>query len=63
MIDSTPQSIFVLDTQARTLYANQVALDYTGLSLGDLAAGDLRRRIPPSRRGGSRPGSTDRGAV
>src|SRR5207253_2495015 len=43
--DAIPQTIVVLDADGHTLYANQSALDYTGLTMEDVATSDFRARI------------------
>jgi formate hydrogenlyase transcriptional activator len=43
--DAIPQMIVVLHPDGRTLYANRVALDYTGLTLQDFRAEDFRARV------------------
>jgi formate hydrogenlyase transcriptional activator len=43
--DAIPQMIVVLHSDGRTLYANRVALDYTGLTLEDIRAEDFRARV------------------
>jgi len=45
MTDAIPQTIFVLNPNGKAIYANRVALEYTGLSLDDLRAEDLRARV------------------
>lgn len=42
--DAIPQMIIVLHPDGRTLYANRVALDYTGLTLQDVQAENFRER-------------------
>src|SRR5262249_3471241 len=44
IIDAIPQTIVVLGPDGRTLYANQATLDYTGLTLDEVMAGDFRTR-------------------
>jgi formate hydrogenlyase transcriptional activator len=43
--DAIPLSIFVLDPDGRSIYANRVALDYTGMSLDDVVQKNFRERI------------------
>ena len=43
--DAIPQAISVLAPDGAILYANEVVLDYTGLSLEDVKAGDFRARV------------------
>jgi len=43
--DAIPQTIVVLDPSGAPLYANQATLDYTGLTLDDVAAPRFRDRI------------------
>lgn len=43
--DAIPQMIVVLHPDDRTLYANRVALQYTGLTLQEFRAEDFRARI------------------
>ena len=43
--DAIPQAISVLAPDGRMLYANEVVLDYTGLSLEDVKADDFRARL------------------
>jgi formate hydrogenlyase transcriptional activator len=43
--DAIPQAISVLAPDGRILYANEVVLDYTGLSLEDVKADDFRARL------------------
>jgi formate hydrogenlyase transcriptional activator len=45
IIDAIPQHIVVLGPEGDTLYANQVVLDYTGLTLGEVMAADFRARV------------------
>jgi formate hydrogenlyase transcriptional activator len=45
MTDAIPQTIFVLNPNGKPVYANRVALEYTGLSLDDLRADDFRTRF------------------
>jgi formate hydrogenlyase transcriptional activator len=42
--DAIPQMIVVLHPDGRTLYANRMALDYTGLTLQDIRAENFRDR-------------------
>jgi PAS domain S-box-containing protein len=43
--DAIPHAISVLAPDGTILYANEVVLDYTGLSLGDIKADDFRARL------------------
>jgi formate hydrogenlyase transcriptional activator len=43
--DAIPQTIVVLDSAGAPLYANHATLDYTGLTLQDVAAPNFRQRI------------------
>src|SRR5215813_5715357 len=43
--DLIPQTIIVLNTEGKAIYANRVALEYTGLSLDEMQADDSRERI------------------
>jgi len=43
--DAIPQAIIVLDPDGRSLYANRVTLDYTGLSLAEARSEDFRTRV------------------
>jgi formate hydrogenlyase transcriptional activator len=43
--DAIPQTIVVQDPSGHPLYANQAALDYTGLSVQDVVTSDFRARI------------------
>jgi formate hydrogenlyase transcriptional activator len=43
--DAIPQTIFVQGPSGVPLYANQAALDYTGLTMQDVVASDFRARI------------------
>ena len=45
MTDAIPQTIFVLNPDGKAIYANRVALEYTGRSLDDVRADDFRERI------------------
>jgi len=45
MTDAIPQTIIVVNPDGKAIYANRVALEYTGLSLDDVRAGDFRARI------------------
>jgi formate hydrogenlyase transcriptional activator len=44
MTDAIPQSIVVLSPEGHTLYANRVALEYTGLSMEEFRGDDSRPR-------------------
>jgi formate hydrogenlyase transcriptional activator len=43
--DAIPQTIVVQDPGGRPLYANQAALDYTGLTMQDVVSSDFRAQI------------------
>jgi formate hydrogenlyase transcriptional activator len=43
--DLIPQTIMVLSPEGRAIYANRGVLEYTGLSLEELRAGDFRSRV------------------
>jgi formate hydrogenlyase transcriptional activator len=45
MTDAIPQTIIVLNPDGKVIYANRVALEYTGLSLNDVRADDFRARV------------------
>jgi PAS domain S-box-containing protein len=45
MTDVIPQTITVLNPDGRAVYANRVALEYTGLSLDEVRANDFRARV------------------
>src|SRR5215469_1155986 len=45
IINLIPQDIVVLDPGGRAIFANQQALEYTGLSLDEVEAGDFRERV------------------
>src|SRR5216684_3766517 len=45
MTDAIPQAIIVLNPDGKAIYANRVAIEYTGLSLDDVRADDFRARI------------------
>jgi formate hydrogenlyase transcriptional activator len=45
MTDAIPQTIIVLNPDGKAIYANRVALEYTGLSLDDVRGGDFRARV------------------
>ena len=45
MTDAIPQTIIVLNPDGTVIYANRVALDYTGLSLDEVRADDFRARV------------------
>src|SRR5712691_1708513 len=45
MTDAIPQTIIVLNPDGRVIYANRVALEYTGLSLDEVRADDFRARV------------------
>ena len=44
IVDLIPQAIIVLNTDGKALYANRVALEYTGLSLDEVRADNFRDR-------------------
>jgi PAS domain-containing protein len=44
VVDLIPQTIVVLNPNGKTVYANRVALDYTGLSLDEVQSDDFRPR-------------------
>jgi formate hydrogenlyase transcriptional activator len=43
--DAIPQTIIVLNPDGRVLYANRVALEYTGMSLDEVRADKFRARV------------------
>jgi len=43
--DAIPLSIYVLNPEGRSIHANRVALDYTGLTLDDVTKNDFRERV------------------
>jgi len=45
IVDLIPQAIIVLNPDGKAVYANRVALDYTGLSLDEVQADDFRDRV------------------
>jgi formate hydrogenlyase transcriptional activator len=45
IIDLIPQTIVVLNPDGKAIYANRVALEYTGLSLDELRADNFRDRV------------------
>ena len=45
MTDAIPQAILVLNPDGKAIYANRVALEYTGLSLDEVLAEDFRARV------------------
>jgi formate hydrogenlyase transcriptional activator len=45
IVDLIPQTIIVLNPDGKAIYANRVALEYTGLSLDEVQAGDFRDRV------------------
>src|SRR5712692_6148533 len=45
IVDLIPQTIVVLDPDGKALYANDRAIQYTGLSLADVSADDFRGRV------------------
>jgi formate hydrogenlyase transcriptional activator len=45
IVDLIPQTIIVLNPNGNAVYANRVALEYTGLSLDEVRADDFRDRV------------------
>ena len=45
IVDLIPQTIIVLNPDGKAVYANRVALEYTGLSLGEVQADNFRDRV------------------
>jgi formate hydrogenlyase transcriptional activator len=45
IVDLIPQTIIVLNPDGKALYANRVALEYTGLSLDEVRADSFRDRV------------------
>jgi len=45
MTDAIAQTIIILNPNGKTVYANRVALDYTGLSLDEVRADNFRDRV------------------
>ena len=45
IVDVIPQTIIVLNPDGKAIYANRVALEYTGLSLDDVRGDDFRKRV------------------
>ena len=45
IVDLIPQTIIVLNQKGKAIYANRVALEYTGLSLHEVQADDFRDRV------------------
>lgn len=45
IVDLIPQTIVILDPEGRPIYANQVALEYTGQSLDEVRADNFRDRV------------------
>jgi PAS domain S-box-containing protein len=45
IVDLVPQQIVVLDSAGRAIFANQRALEYTGLSLDEVRAESFRERV------------------
>ena len=45
IIDLIPQTIVVLSPDGKAIYANRVALEYTGLSLDEMRADNFRDRV------------------
>ena len=59
IIDLIPQTIVVLNPDGKAIYANRVALDYTGLSLDEVRADNFRDRVfHPERTRSRGPGRT-----
>src|SRR5277367_3385774 len=44
IVDLIPQTIIILNPSGNAIYANRVALEYTGLSLDEVQADDVRDR-------------------
>jgi formate hydrogenlyase transcriptional activator len=45
IVDLIPQTIIVLNPKGKAIFANRVALEYTGLSLEEVQADDFRDRV------------------
>jgi formate hydrogenlyase transcriptional activator len=45
IVDLIPQTIIVLNPNGKAIYANRVALEYTGLSLDEVQADEFRDRV------------------
>ncbi len=45
IVDLIPQAIIVLNSNGKAIFANRVVLEYTGLSLDEVQAGDFRDRV------------------
>jgi formate hydrogenlyase transcriptional activator len=45
IVDAIPQNIIVLNPDGKAIYANRVALEYTGLSLDEVRADNFRARV------------------
>jgi PAS domain S-box-containing protein len=45
IVDHIPQNIIVLNPSGKAIYANRVALEYTGLSLNEVQSDDFRDRV------------------
>lgn len=45
IVDLIPQTIVVLNPDGKAIYANHVALEYTGLSLDEVSADDFRDQV------------------
>ena len=45
IVDLIPQTIIVLNPNGKAIYANRVALEYTGLSVDEVQADDFRGRV------------------
>jgi PAS domain S-box-containing protein len=50
MIDAITQTIIVWNPDGKAIYANRVALDYTGLSLDEVSADNFQERVFHPRR-------------
>src|SRR5580692_9538025 len=45
IVDHIPQTIIVLNPSGKAIYANRVALEYTGLSVDEVQTDDFRDRL------------------
>jgi formate hydrogenlyase transcriptional activator len=45
IVDAIPQTIVVLSSDGRAVYANRTTLEYTGLTLDEVTASDFRTRV------------------
>ena len=45
IVDLIPQAIIVLNPEGKAVYANRIALEYTGLSLSEVQADNFRDRV------------------